>query len=364
MKKFPRVSIIILNWNGWKDTIECLESLYQITYPNYDVIVVDNGSEDDSVQKIKEYCESRMEVNSKFFEYNPKNKPIKVFEISEDKARKGKFNRPLYEKFDVDRRLILIENKENYGFAKGNNVGIKFALSVLNPDYVLLLNNDTVVDKNFLNELVKVAESDKSIGIIGPKVYYYDFDGKSNVVHSRGGKVLPKLGLAPPIGNSEVDTNYAVCPPYDVDYVEGSCLLAKSKIIKNIGLLNETLFSYWEEVDFCLKAIESKHRVVCTTSSKIWHKVSSSIGKTHPIKLYYMARNKHIIIKNHYNVLNLSILIIYSSIDALISVIVYWIKYNCKRCVISLLMGHIEGIMNNIHTLKNQRTPILSSILK
>ena len=77
---FPRVSIIILNWNGWRDTIECLESLYRITYPNYDVIVVDNGSRDDSVQKIKEYCEGKIEVNSKFFKYDPSNKPTKVFE--------------------------------------------------------------------------------------------------------------------------------------------------------------------------------------------------------------------------------------------------------------------------------------------
>ena len=71
---YPRVAIIILNWNGWEDTIECLESLYQITYPNYDVIVVDNGSEDESIEKIKEYCEGEIKVESKFFECNPINK--------------------------------------------------------------------------------------------------------------------------------------------------------------------------------------------------------------------------------------------------------------------------------------------------
>ncbi|ACJ17344.1 glycosyltransferase family protein [Thermococcus onnurineus NA1] len=107
----PRISIIILNWNGWRDTIECLESLYRITYPNYDVIVVDNASQDDSIEKIKEYAEGKIEVNLKFFKYNPNNKPIKVFEVSEDEARQGKFNRPLYEKFDVDRRMILIKKQ-------------------------------------------------------------------------------------------------------------------------------------------------------------------------------------------------------------------------------------------------------------
>ena len=86
---YPRVSIIILNWNGWKDTIECLESIYQITYQNYDVIVVDNGSKDDSVQKIKEYCEGKIKVESKFFEYDPSNKPIYVLEYTREQAEKG-----------------------------------------------------------------------------------------------------------------------------------------------------------------------------------------------------------------------------------------------------------------------------------
>ena len=82
----PKVSIIILNWNGWKDTIECLESLYQIAYPNYDVIVVDNGSEDDSIEKIKEYAEGKIKVESKFFEYSPENKPIKIVEYTRKEA--------------------------------------------------------------------------------------------------------------------------------------------------------------------------------------------------------------------------------------------------------------------------------------
>ena len=81
MDAMPRVSIIILNWNGWKDTIECLESVYQITYPNYDVIVVDNGSENESVEKIKEYAEGKLPVKSLFFEYSMKNKPLRVIEI-------------------------------------------------------------------------------------------------------------------------------------------------------------------------------------------------------------------------------------------------------------------------------------------
>jgi len=85
----PKVSIIILNWNGWKDTIECLESVYQITYPNYNVIVVDNGSEDESIEKIREYCKGKIKVESKFFEYNLGNKPIKIIEYTREEAEDG-----------------------------------------------------------------------------------------------------------------------------------------------------------------------------------------------------------------------------------------------------------------------------------
>ena len=85
----PKVSIIILNWNGWRDTIECLESVYQITYPSYDVIVVDNGSEDESIEKITEYCKGKIEVESKFFEYSSENKPIKIIECTREDAEAG-----------------------------------------------------------------------------------------------------------------------------------------------------------------------------------------------------------------------------------------------------------------------------------
>ncbi|MCE5214153.1 MAG: glycosyltransferase, partial [Methanobacterium sp.] len=102
----PKVTIVIVNWNGWEDTIECLKSLYHVNYTNFNIIIVDNHSQDDSVKKIKDYIENK--------------------------------------------KLILIVNDENYGFAEGNNIGIRYAQKNFNPDYILLLNNDTIVDKEFL----------------------------------------------------------------------------------------------------------------------------------------------------------------------------------------------------------------------
>jgi len=294
----PRVSIIILNWNGWKDTIECLESLYRIDYPNYDVIVVDNGSQDDSIQKIKEYAKGKIEVNSKFFKYNPNNKPIKVFEVNENEAKQGKFNRPLYEKFDVDRRMILIKNKKNYGFTGGNNIGMKFALSVLNPDYVLLLNNDTVVEKDFLKELVKVAESDEKIGIVGPKIYYYDYNGRSDIIQSAGAKINLRTGANHIIGRYEIDVGQ-----YDeakeVDYVSGACLLVKSGVLKKVGLLDPEYFTYWEETDLCMRVKKAGYKILYAPQAKIWHKESVSWKKSKPVRIYYLNRNKFLFIRKH-----------------------------------------------------------------
>jgi len=107
---YPRVAIIILNWNGWEDTI---------AYPNYDVIVVDNGSEDDSIEKIKEYCEGKIKVESKFFEYSSENKPIRIIEYSREEAEAGGGREQEIADLPSNKKLILIKNEKNYGFAGG-----------------------------------------------------------------------------------------------------------------------------------------------------------------------------------------------------------------------------------------------------
>jgi len=345
----PRVSIIILNWNGWKDTIECLESLYRIKYPNYDVIVVDNGSKDDSIQQIKEYAEGKIEVNSKFFEYNPNNKPIKVFEINEDEARRGEFNRPLYEKFDANRRLILIKNKGNYGFAGGNNIGMKFALSVLDPDYILLLNNDTVVDKYFLNELVKVAESDGKIGIVGPKIYYYDYKGQSDIISFTGQDIILPFAIQKKYGRRRVDKGKWDVNK-EVDNVEGSCMLLKKEILEQVGLLNGRFFAYWEEVDLCFRARKKSYRAMYVAGSKIWHKESASFGyKISLLKIYLLVKNKVLFLKINMPPAYLIIYIIYFVlIEFWVLAFFYIIANRNIKSLISLIKGFFDGIMGDI----------------
>lgn len=326
---YPRVSIIILNWNGWRDTIECLESLYRINYPNYDVIVVDNNSKDESTEKIKEYCnkenqrffislantqDGKIGVNSKFFKYSKENKPIKVFEISEDEARNSKFmEKGEYEALEPNKRMILIKNKDNYGFAGGNNIGIKFALNVLNPDYVLLLNNDTVVDKDFLIEMVKVGESDEKIGVVGPKVYFYS---EPNRIQTAGVKIkrnifnVVNIWSYNMIGYGDID-NGQYNSINQVDSLVGCCILVKISVIKKFGLLDENFFLYHEESDWLFRLSKS-YLMYYTPFSKIWHKVSaSSGGGDSPIVVYYATRNSILFAKKHNGFFNYLLFLIW-----------------------------------------------------
>lgn len=282
--KNANVTIIILNWNGWKDTVECLESLYQIEYTNYDVILVDNNSEDNSLMNIREYCKGKIHLKSDFFKFNSKNKPINIIEYAQGRTHTIK-------KFDENfqdssaNRLVLIKNDENYGFAEGNNIGIRFALKFLNPDYILLLNNDTVVDKKFLNELIKIGNSNDSIGILGPTVYWYH---ENNKIQSAGVKLKFNLGMQKVLGLNELDIGQFK-EVSSIDYVSGCALLAKSDIFSKVGYFDKDYFLYWEELDLCFRASNEGYKIVHVPKAKIWHK--GSVSSTTGIKVYYMIRN-------------------------------------------------------------------------
>ncbi|MBF4474379.1 glycosyltransferase family 2 protein [Methanobacterium formicicum] len=306
----PRVSIVIINWNGWEDTSECLESLFQINYPNFDVIIVDNASEDDSLNKIREYCSGNLSVESSFLKYNHKNKPIDLLEYEEEydsefHIKDGK----------TDQRIILIKNRENIGFPGGNNVGIKFALKFFNPNYILLLNNDTIVNKDFLTELIKNGEFREDIGILGPKIYFYD---KPNTIWSAGCKISWKLSRGIHIGSNEFDKGQYNAKK-EVEYVSGSAFLIKTEVIQRIGLMDEEYFLYFEESDWTLKANHKGYKSLYVPQAKIWHKVSQSGGGiAKPTGLYYITRNRWIFMRKWSNKGDYLIFIIYQCIGAII----------------------------------------------
>ena len=322
----PRVSIIILNWNGWKDTVEALESLYQVEYPNYHVVVVDNHSEDDSIERIREYCDGRLKVESPFFDYDPDNKPIKVLEIGEEELKnvdEGEigFSSSLISENNsaqvkntltpiknhlppiknpltqVKNHLVLIKNHENHGFAEGNNVGMRYALKNLNPDFILLLNNDTVVDPLFLTELVEQSEN---AGIAGSKIYFYH---DRDLIQSMGFKIKWSRGEMVSVGYGERDEfkSRDESKEYekDLDAVSGCSMLIRREVLDEIGLFNKRCFLYYEDTDICLRAKRVGFKMVCADKSKLWHKDSVSSKKISGTREYYSARNLFIFMRKY-----------------------------------------------------------------
>jgi len=268
----PLVSIIILNWNGWQDTLECLESLYQINYPNYHVILVDNHSQDQSLEKIREYAEGKVNVTSPFFKYTLKNKPITITELTNQEAQEQVNDIEI-----SNNHLTLIKNDRNYGFAAGNNIAIKYTWKAHNPDYILLLNNDTVVNPEFLTKLIQAAQKEPYIGILAPLIYYYDYDGSQEVVANLGGKVNIKkypgyYDLTETSSLEDYPGNIIEC-----DWVSGAALLLKSKL--PIKQLNDDLFFGCEDINLALKLKEYGYKSVVVLDSFIWHKEAVSRKK-------------------------------------------------------------------------------------
>lgn len=337
----PSVAIIILNWNGWKDTIECLESLSRISSSNYHIILTDNGSEDESVKKIRDYCGGIFSIESKYFVYNESKKPIKLLEYSRLEAEIITGIKIIK---DQNRTIFLIKNERNFGFAEGNNVGIRFALNALNPDYILLLNNDTVVHPEFLTELVKTAEMDTSIAFAGPKVYYYDNNGRSDVIDFVGGKIWMTLGLTTHIGRGEIDRGQ-----YNkiktVGYIEGSCLLAKKIAIEKIGFLDSNYFLYWEETDWCQRARNAGYGLIFVPEAKIWHKGANvSYGKT---KTYYLTRNRFIFMRKHGTKIQFALFLVFFFL------IYFWYFSGvlvAKKELTNSYMSFLRGILDGLRT--------------
>jgi len=244
----PKVSIIIVNWNGLEDTMECLGSLKDIDYPNYEVIVVDNGSQGNEAEVLRE----------KWGEY-----------------------------------VHVIECDKNYGFAGGANIGIRYALRVSKPGYILLLNNDTVVAKEFLTEMVRAAATDARIGMVGPKVCNYYVRDR---IDAAGGRINWRFGFGEDIGEGETDRGQFNVAQ-EVDFVSGSALLVRSAVIKEIGPLDERFFLYNEDADWCLRAKRAGYKVWFTPAGPVFHKQGASTGRVSKTTLYYSHRNRLLLLK-------------------------------------------------------------------
>lgn len=259
------VSIVLLNYNGELDTIECLESLKKIDYPSFKIFLVDNKSCDESVEKIKSFLDY-----DEFYDYDL------VFEddLSDYTLRK-------------DCNLVFVPNNDNYGFAGGNNVALKYILENNLGDYVLLLNNDTIVSRDFLDCLVRTSKNNDDDCFVGITHYYYD---KRESIQTIGGGLVDMVhGEASAIRDPEYTGN--------LDFLTGSCILSSLKVLSEVGLLCEDYFMYWEDVDWCTCLREQGYKIRISDGGCIYHKEGSSIKSLN--RIYYHTRNRILYMSKH-----------------------------------------------------------------
>lgn len=263
MANTSRVYIIILNWNGWQMTLDCLKSLSSINTDGLkvEIVVVDNGSADDSINKIE---------NEKIKDKNDKLK------------------------------LQIIRNDKNLGFAEGNNIGIRYALKQ-GADYICLLNNDTRVDKNFLSELVICAENNPQAGVIGGKIYFekdhefhkdrYSEPERGKVIWYAGGLIDWKNVYGSNRGVDEVDKGQ-YDEEIETDYVNGCLMLLRANVIKQIGLFNKKYFLYYEDTDLSVRIKKAGYSLLYCPKAIIWHINAGSSGTGSNLHDYFTTRNR------------------------------------------------------------------------
>jgi GT2 family glycosyltransferase len=236
----PSVAIIILNWNGFRDTLELISSLKNICYKNFSIIIIDNGS---------------------------------------DEARFNDFKQQL------SSEIKIIRNNLNLGFTGGNNVGIRYALKH-NFEYVLLLNNDTIVDQDFLSELITKAQKEEG-DIVGPVTYNYN---DKNTVQSAGGHINLYTGKVVHFKK----------PAETINFISGTCMLMKCSTIKTHQLLfDDKFFAYWEESDLCFRSIEKRCKISIAEKSKIYHKTSQTSRYLSSFYVYQMLKNQLFFMRKH-----------------------------------------------------------------
>jgi GT2 family glycosyltransferase len=274
--------IIVLNWNGWKDTIECLDSIFRSDYSNYTVVVCDNNSEDQSLEYIKAWAEGKMDFPSEDetpLNLNQKSikKPISYAEYNQQEAITNS-------SADDNAKLVLIQTGANLGFAGGNNVGLRYVMKRPDFEYVWILNNDTVVAENALSEMIQVSSQDSYDRPIGS--YQYNYFNPQHL------EMVAGLSIA----------RYAVIRPTfeqdmrRVDFLSGASIFMSRKRLEKLGLMFEEYFLNLEDLEYTYFyktefAKQNPNVDPFLAAGSIWHKESATQGKNRFLQSYYFTRN-------------------------------------------------------------------------
>lgn len=235
-----RVAVIVLNWNGWKDTISCLNSLQRLDYPDFYLIVVDNASTDDSVAQIERAVPN----------------------------------------------IELLQNGANLGFGGGCNAGIRYALGK-GADYIWLVNSDAVADPGALSALVKVADDNPALGSVGSLLYEADQPDK---IQLWGGA---RVNLWTGQSRHELVSG-------SLDFISGASLLLRRSALEEVGLFDQkTFFMYWEDTDIHFRLRKAGWQLAVSDNSRLWHKQSASLGKKSPVLDEYFVQSGVRFLRRH-----------------------------------------------------------------
>lgn len=303
-----KVALIILNWNSPQVTIDCLKSILNITHKDFKVFLVDNGSKDNSVQEIKRA------ISSEKIEY--------------------------------------VELKHNYGFTGGNNIGIDLAIHKYNPDYFLLLNNDTIVEKNFLSQMLSSFTQDGKIGIVVPKIFFHG--DRSEYIYYAGGYINLISGLGEHFGWKKLE-NSSTNIAKEVSFANGCSMLIRKEVINTIGNLDDNFFANIEDVDFSYRVTNAGFKIYYNPNAYLWHREGfaskKNIGQW--FRIYLTTRNVILFQKKRSSKLNLLVFLLYFSIR--------WVMYMSLKM---LFKGDIKSIKSIIYGIKDGFNAKLRFVIK
>ena len=289
------VAVIILSWNNWPDTLACVASCRRLTWPNVRIVIVDNGSTDGSEGIFRQRCP------------------------------------------DAE----IIQTGANLGFAGGNNIGIRHAME-RGAEYVWLLNNDAVADPEALTMLVEAMTADPAAAVAGSKVYYHDDPKRiwcAGGIWQKGWLRLRQRG-AYQLDKGQFDR---LVP---VGSVSGCSMLLRTSALREIGLLDEDYFLYWEDTDWCARAGRHGYSVLFVPSSHVWHKVSASVAPRSQLQYYYNTRNGLIFCVCH-DVVSLPLFLVYVTADVVVGMV---------RGNRAMLRGYLQGIADFFRGVRGPRS--------
>jgi GT2 family glycosyltransferase len=312
---YPLVSVISVNYNQAQITIETIESLKKVSYPNLEIIIVDNASKEapDVIEK---------KIND----------------------------------------ITFIRSEKNLGFAGGNNLGIQAAKG----KYILFLNSDTEVDKDFLQPLVGLLKENPDIGIISPKLIYFFSKNQSLIQYAGSNPINLFTARGSSIGYKKQD-NENFNRIYETNLPHGAAMMLPMRVIREVGLMPEIYFLYYEEHDWAYMIKRKGYKIYYCGESTVYHKESMSVGKNNPIKVYYMNRNRLIFVRRNAKPLIAIVSFIFYSLVALpVNILKFLLKGEIKfiEKIMKAYFWNITHYNVKVNPYLNKKNEIVYSNLK